>query len=137
MTRPIYPGPGEYAVLIRNVCQDLLATVPMYHRLHAMGAEAERGEHVNVSGGGEGDPTGSAVESEVLAHHRDSARYLAKEVGKMGRKADRLRQWLEHDIGPGPGYRQPQSIGSDAVISVFEFAQGIEKQRDRLKRGDE
>ena len=75
--------------------------------------------------------------TKVLQHRRESARYAAKELDRVARKLDRLRQWLEHDVGPTTGYRQPQSIGSDAIVTVMEFAQAVEKQRDRLKRGEE
>jgi hypothetical protein len=135
--RSPYPSPGELALEIRTLCQDALAVLPMYARLHAMGMEPERGESVHVSGGGVSDTTLSAVESKVLQHRRESTRYAAKEIQRVAHKLDRLRQWLEHDIGPVAGYRQPQSIGTDAIVSVFEFAQAVEKQRDRLKRGEE
>lgn len=137
MTRSPYPSPGELALEVRALCQDALAIVPMYARLHAMGVEAEHVESAHVSGGGVSDPTLSALESKVLQHRRESTRYAAKELQRVARKLDRLRQWLEHDVGPTAGYRQPQSIGTDAVVTVIEFAQSVEKQRERLKKGDE
>lgn len=131
-------SPGELAAILRALAEDALAIEPMYERLHAMGLEGERLEQVSVSGGDPSDPTGAlATESELARRRRGYARWVGKETIRAAIVLDRLRQGLERNVGPGPGFRQPQTIGSNAVVTLAEYSESLRKQAERLARGVE
>jgi hypothetical protein len=139
-TRPTsaLASPGELAAILRAIADDVAAIEPMYERLHSMGLEAGRSDSVSVSGGSPVDTTGTlAAESELARRRREYARWVVKEIARAGRGVDRVRQGLERNVGPGPGYRQPQSIGSNAVVTMVEYAYSLRKQAERLERGTE
>jgi hypothetical protein len=131
-------SPGELAMILRVIADDMDAVGPMYERLHSMGLESGRSETVAVSGGDASDPTGTiAAESELARRRRAYARWVVKEVIQAGIAVDRVRQGLERNVGPGPGYRQPQSIGTNAVVTIIEYSESLRKQSERLARGEE
>lgn len=131
-------SPGELATILRALAEDVEAIEPMYERLHSMGLESERSETVSVSGGDSSDSTGElAVDSDVARRRREYARWVVKEITRAGRGVDRVRQGLERNVGPGPGYRQPQTLGSNAVVTLVEYAESLRKQAERLARGIE
>ncbi len=130
-------SPAEIERLIRGLCQDALAIYPMYRRLHGLGLEGARGETVQVSGGSDHDPTGELVARAQQESRREYARWVAGEVFKAAKTLDRIRQGLERNVGPGPGFRQSESIGSDAIVSMDDFIESLQNQRVRLKAGME
>lgn len=132
------PSPAELERLAVEASLDLRRLVPMYRRLHAMGLEPERRESASVSGGDPSDSTaGLAVDSDLARRRREYARWVAKEVARAARLVDRVAAGLERNVGPGPGYRQPDGVSSDAVISATEFADARRKQAERLRAGSE
>jgi len=135
-----FASPGELELLVRGLSLDALAITPMYRRLHALGLEPPRGDSVRISGGGISNvPPEVAIESDRAEHYRQYARWVAAEMGRVARKMDRLRQGLEHNVGPTPGYRQPHSItlGSEAYISNVDFQESLANQGERLRQGTE
>lgn len=139
-TRPksALASPGELATILRAIAEDVAAIEPMYERLHSMGLESGRSDSVSVSGGSPVDPTGSlAAESELARRRRAYARWVVKEMVRAGIAVDRVHQGLERNVGPGPGYRQPQTIGSNAVVTLAEYGESLRKQAERLARGTE
>jgi len=138
-------SPGELERLVRALCQDALAIVPMYGRLHSLGLEPPRGDAVHASGSGQVRPDGSvtgyapelAVESDRAASRRDYARWIANEVAECARRLDKIRQGLEVHVGPGPGFRQPTTPARDAIVASDELTASLANQGARLRRGQE
>lgn len=144
MTRPKDHLPGSVSLTATAICRDALAIVPMYARLVGMGAESPRGESVHVSGGSH-DPTGElAMDTDedgkrktYAESRRAYARWVASELSKAAKILNRVEQGLERNVGPGAGYRQSVSVGSDAIVSVTELSFSLERQADRLRAGNE
>jgi hypothetical protein len=130
--------PQSVTPVIRDLCRDALAIAPMYARLHSLGLEPPRGESVHVSGGGENNtPASLAVDSDRARSRRDYARWVASELARAAKIVARVEQGLERNVGPGVGYRQPRSLGSDALVTVDDFTESLQNQGVRLARGAE
>ncbi len=131
-------SPGELERLVTTACKDLLAITPMYRRLHGLGLEPRRGDTVHVSGGGENNqPANLAVESDYAESRRQYARWVAREIVEMVKRADRVRAGLERNVGPTLGYRQSETVGSDAIVTINELTESRVKQAERLRTGVE
>ena len=143
--KPRYPSTGELARTIMDVRRDAVAILPMYQRLQSLGLEPPRGESVHTGGSPSLRPDGSvtgyvpelAIESERAESRRAYAEWVGRELAVVAKRLDHVRQGLERNVGPTQGYRQPESLGSDAFVTVDEFAQARENQANRLKRGAE
>jgi hypothetical protein len=110
----------------------------MYARLHSLGLEPPRGDSVHVSGGGVSNvPPEVAIESDHAESRRAYARWVASELARAAKILARVEQGLERNVGPTPGYRQPVSIGSDAIVTVTELTFSLERQAERMKAGNE
>ena len=137
--------PNSVTPTIRDICRDALAIGPMYARLHALGAEPERGESLHTTGSPRLRPDGSetgyvpemAVESAHAESRRDYARRIVEDLEAAAKVIRRLQQSLERNVGPTPGYRQPTTIGSDAIVSITELTFSLERQEQRLRSGVE
>jgi len=138
VSRKADPFPQSVTPVIHALCRDALAIAPMYARLHSLGLEPPRGESVHVSGGGENNtPASLAVDSDRARSRREYARWVASELARAAKIVARVEQGLERNVGPGPGYRQSVSVGSDAIVSVTELTFSIERQEQRLRSGTE
>jgi hypothetical protein len=104
-----------------------------------MGLEPRRGDTVHVSGGGESNtPARLAVDSDYAASRRDYARWVAGEIEKVSRRVDRVRQGLERNVGPTPGFRQPKDTGNGRTkVTADELTVSLLYQGIRLRRGAE
>lgn len=149
-----YPSEAEFARTLIQVRDDLLAILPMYVRLYKMGLEPARmGEGVHVSGGDPSNvpyeltvdarPTDTADEKKnagarhVLSH-RDYTKRVAGWIQKSASDIARTRASLERNVGPVPGYRQSETLGSDHVgVTLEQWNEGLEKQAARLRQGGE
>jgi hypothetical protein len=137
-SKPNFASPGRLAQLVLQIREDALTLLPMYHRLHSMGLEPPRGDSVHVSGGGVSNvPPEVAIESAQAEYRRQYARWIGRELERTAKTLDRIRQGLEEHVGPGPGYRQSRSLGSDALITIDNFHESLANQGERLKAGME
>lgn len=145
MKREKFPSPEELARVIRELVSDAELVAPMYRRLHALGLDQPRSSDVPHLGSQNLRPDGSAtgyvpelaIESGRAKRARESARWVAKQIQDAAQTMFVVRQGLEAHVGPGPGYRQPQTLGSDAFISLEELGSSLIKQAERLHRGEE
>lgn len=143
--RSRFPSPQEVSKLIAEIRADAELIPVMYARLHSLGLEPPRGENVHAGGSGttreDGSETGYvpelAVASDQADKRRDSARWVAKQLHDVAHTLFLVRQGLEAHVGPGPGFRQSQTLGSDAIISLDEFTEALDNQGRRLKAGAE
>lgn len=132
------PLPQSLAPVVHALSRDALSIVPMYARLHSLGLEPPRGDSVHVSGGGVSNvPPEVAIESDHAASRREYARWVAREVRRAAKILAQVQQGLERNVGPGGGYRQPTTIGSDAIVTITELTVSIENQAARLRAGNE
>lgn len=135
----------EVATLILDIRREALFILPMYARLHSLGLEPPRGESLHVSGSqavkDDGSVTGYvpelAVEARQAEARRASARWVARQLRDTAKTLFLVRQGLESHVGPGPGYRQPTTLGSDALVTVDEFSAARQNQTERLRQGAE
>jgi hypothetical protein len=141
-----YRSDREMVELILQIRRDAAAILPMYHRLHRLGEDQARGgEAVRVSGSPnvreDGSVTGYVPETALVdgkaEHHRDSARWVDQQMENVAKTLFIVRQGLEHNVGPAAGYRQPQTLGSDAIVTVDDFHAAVENQAQRLRQGAE
>jgi len=136
--KPNFASPGQLGRLVLSIREDALAILPMYHRLHSMGLEQPRGDSVRISGGGVSNtPPEVAIESAQAEHQRQYARWISRELQRTATTLDKIRQGLEEHVGPGPGYRQSKTIGSDALVTLYDFNQSLANQAERLRVGTE
>lgn len=130
--------PASAGLIVHGLCQDALSIVPMYARLHALGLESPRGESVRISGGNISNaPPEIAIESGQAESRRDYARWVVDELERAAKILSTVQQGLEVNVGPGPGYRQPQTLGSDALVTLDDFRSSVQNQQDRLRAGIE
>lgn len=136
--QPPFPSQSQVARTVIQVRADALAVVYGYNRLHSLGLEPPRGDSVRISGGAMSNaPAELAIESDRAASRRDYARWVARELARASKILSTLQQSLEKNVGPGPGYRQPRSLGSDALVTVDDFAESVHNQGVRLAQGME
>jgi hypothetical protein len=141
-----FPSPTKLVLELRTAERDLGRIIRGYHRLHRMSLEPRAaGEQLRVSGSANvksdgsvtGYPPEVAIESKYHEARRSYARWVIGEVRLAAEILARIALELDENVGPTAGYRQPETIGTDAVVSFDEFVEARENQATRLKAGIE